>query len=83
MLLARDTLRWWTNNPGAEGWEFEHHGIFAGFFPFKIEPLRLDHFTMIQRGGAEGTSRNMYSKRFVKPLKTIAIGSRAVLWLRA
>ncbi len=44
VLLARDTLRWWTNNPGAKGWEFEHHGIFAGFFPFKIEPLRVQLF---------------------------------------
>jgi hypothetical protein len=44
MLLARDTARWWTSNPGAEGWEFEHHGIFAGSFPFKIEPLRFRLF---------------------------------------
>lgn len=44
VLLARDTLRWWTNNPGAEGWEFEHHGIFVGSFPFKIEPLRLSFY---------------------------------------
>ena len=44
VLLARDTARWWTSNPGAEGWEFEHHGIFAGFFPFEIEPLRLGSF---------------------------------------
>lgn len=37
VLLARDTAHWWTSNPGAESWEFEHHGIFAGFFPFEIE----------------------------------------------
>jgi len=23
VLLARDTVRWWTSNPGAEGWEFD------------------------------------------------------------
>jgi hypothetical protein len=44
VLLARQTLRWWTNNPGAEGWEFERQGIFAGFFPFKIEPLCFGPF---------------------------------------
>ncbi len=44
VLLAHDTLRWWANNPGTEGWEFEGTGIFAGFFPFRIEPLELGPF---------------------------------------
>jgi hypothetical protein len=44
VLLARDTARWWTSDPSAEGWEFENHSIFAGFFPFEIKPLRLRLF---------------------------------------
>ena len=44
MLLARDTARWWTSHPSAEGWEFEHQSIFAGSFPFTIEPLRFREF---------------------------------------
>lgn len=44
VLLAHDTLRWWTKNAGTEGWEFEHTGIFAGFFPFPIAPLKLGPF---------------------------------------
>ena len=44
VLLARDTARWWASNPGAEGWEFENHSIFAGFFPFEIKPLRFRLF---------------------------------------
>jgi hypothetical protein len=44
VLLARDTARWWTSHPSAEGWEFEHQSIFAGSFPFTIEPLRFREF---------------------------------------
>jgi hypothetical protein len=44
VLLARDTAHWWASDPSAEGWEFEHKSIFAGFFPFKIEPLRFREF---------------------------------------
>jgi len=43
-LLARDTLRWWIAHPEVRGWEFESTRIFAGFFPFKIEPLKLGPF---------------------------------------
>lgn len=43
-LLAHDTLRWWVAHPEARGWEFESTAIFAGFFPFKIEPLKLGPF---------------------------------------
>jgi hypothetical protein len=44
VLLAQDTLRCWANNPETQGWEFEGTGIFAGFFPFRIEPLQLGPF---------------------------------------
>ena len=44
VLLAHDTLRWWTKNPGTEGWEFEQTNIFPGFFPFPIAPLRFGPF---------------------------------------
>ena len=43
-LIAHDTLRWWIAHPEVRGWEFESTGIFAGFFPFKIEPLKLGPF---------------------------------------
>ena len=43
-LLAHDTLRWWVAHPEVRGWEFERTGIFAGFFPFKLEPLKLGPF---------------------------------------
>src|ERR1700758_1488550 len=38
---AADTARWYASDPDAQGWEFKGLGIFAGFFPFKIEPLTL------------------------------------------
>ena len=43
-LLACDTLRWWAANPDTKGWNFESRGIFAGFFPFRIEPLNFGPF---------------------------------------
>ena len=42
LLLAGDTVRWYTKQPGAQGWEFEGQGIFVGSFPFAIAPLRLE-----------------------------------------
>jgi hypothetical protein len=42
--LAQDTARWYAARPDARGWEFENTGIFAGHFPFAIEPLRLGPF---------------------------------------
>jgi hypothetical protein len=44
VLLAEDTKRWWSNNPGFGGWQFEHLSIAVGHFPFRIEPLRLKPF---------------------------------------
>jgi hypothetical protein len=43
-LLAHDTLRGWVTNPGIKGWNFESTGIFAAFFPFRIEPLNFEPF---------------------------------------
>ena len=41
LALARDTARWYAEQPDAQGWEFEGKAIFAGMFPFAIEPLQL------------------------------------------
>jgi GNAT superfamily N-acetyltransferase len=41
LALARDTARWYAAQPDAQGWEFEGKAIFAGMFPFAIEPLEL------------------------------------------
>jgi len=44
LALAADTARWYAGNPNAEGWEFQGQGIFAGPFPFPIEPLQFGPF---------------------------------------
>ena len=44
LVLAGDTARWYAMNPDAQGWEFQGQGIFAGSFPFAIEPLQLGPF---------------------------------------
>jgi GNAT superfamily N-acetyltransferase len=41
LALARDTARWYAEQPDAPGWEFEGKAIFAGMFPLAIEPLQL------------------------------------------
>jgi hypothetical protein len=43
-LLASDTLRYWAADSSKKGWNFESTGIFAGFFPFKIDPLNFGQF---------------------------------------
>jgi hypothetical protein len=44
LALARDTARWYAEDPDARGWEFTGLGIFAGHFPFPIEPLQFEPF---------------------------------------
>jgi hypothetical protein len=41
LASTRDTARWYAAEPEAEGWEFRGKGIFAGFFPFPIEPFAI------------------------------------------
>lgn len=44
VLLAGDTSRWYATHPDARRWEFSGEGIFAGSFPFEIEPLQIGPF---------------------------------------
>ena len=44
LVLARDTARWYSMYPDAQGWEFQGQGVFSGSFPFAIKPLRLGPF---------------------------------------
>lgn len=44
LVLARDTARWYSMYPDAQGWEFQGQGVFSGSFPCAIKPLRLGPF---------------------------------------